>query len=46
VTWNLSSPAPVAGTYTLDGNIRIRDAVISDHVGVQANATPITVTIV
>jgi hypothetical protein len=45
VTWILSSPAPVAGTYTLDGNIRIRDAVISDHVGVQANATPITVTI-
>jgi hypothetical protein len=45
VTWILPSPQPIAGTYTLEANVRVRDAVISGHVGTQAFATPVSVTV-
>jgi hypothetical protein len=45
VTWNLPGPAPIAGSYTLEANVRVRDAVISTHVGTQVFADPVTVPI-
>jgi hypothetical protein len=36
VLWTLSTPAPAAGTYTLEASVRVQDAVIPAHEGTQA----------